>query len=51
MNLVVIFMAVTFWGWIWGVPGALMAVPILVSFKVLCDHIERLRNVGEFLGR
>jgi predicted PurR-regulated permease PerM len=51
MNPVVIFMAVTFWGWIWGVPGALMAVPILVSFKVLCDHIERLRNVGEFLGR
>lgn len=51
MNPVVIFMAVAFWGWIWGVPGALMAVPILVSFKVVCDHVEGLQNLGEFLGR
>ena len=40
----------TFWGWIWGVTGALIAVPLMVILKILCDHSERLAPVGEFLG-
>jgi predicted PurR-regulated permease PerM len=50
MNTVVVFLAVAFWGWLWGVLGALMAVPILVSIRVLCDHLESLSSLGEFLS-
>jgi predicted PurR-regulated permease PerM len=50
LNAVVVFISVVFWGWIWGVPGAFMAVPLLVTLKVLCDHIERLATIGEFLS-
>jgi predicted PurR-regulated permease PerM len=51
LNPVVIFMGIIFWGWLWGIPGALLAVPILVSFKIFCDHIGPLSPIGEFLGR
>lgn len=50
LNPVIIFISVGFWGWIWGVPGALMAVPLLIAFKVVCDHTERLAAIGEFLS-
>ena len=50
LNPVVLFLAVAFWGYVWGVPGALMAVPLLVALKALCDHVERWAAVGEFLG-
>lgn len=50
LNPVVIFLGLTFWGWLWGIPGALMAVPMLAMFKIFCDHIEPLAPIGEFLG-
>ena len=50
LNPVVIFLNLIFWGWIWGVAGALLAVPILAVFKLFCDHIEPLAPIGEFLG-
>jgi predicted PurR-regulated permease PerM len=50
LNPVVIFLALTFWGWLWGIPGALLAVPMLAMFKIFCDHIEPLAPIGEFLG-
>jgi predicted PurR-regulated permease PerM len=50
LNPVVIFLALTFWGWLWGITGAILAVPIMVVFKILCDHSEPLRPIGEFLG-
>jgi hypothetical protein len=49
LNPIVIFVWLIFWGWIWGVAGAFIAVPLLVAFKILCDHIESLRPVGEFI--
>jgi predicted PurR-regulated permease PerM len=50
LNAVASFLAViTFWALL-GIPGALMAVPILVVVKVVCDHVESLRGIGSFLG-
>lgn len=51
LNTVVVFVGLIFWGWIWGVPGALIAVPLMATLKILCDHIEPLQPIGEFMGR
>lgn len=51
LNPVVIFLALLFWGWIWGIPGALIAVPIIAIIKIICDNIETLSSIGEFLGK
>lgn len=50
LNPVVIFLSLTFWTWLWGVAGAILAVPITAVFKILCDRIDRLAPIGEFLG-
>jgi predicted PurR-regulated permease PerM len=50
LNPVVLFLGLTFWGWLWGISGAILAVPIMVVFKIFCDHIEPLAPIGEFLG-
>ena len=49
LNPVVIFVSLIFWTWLWGVPGALLSVPILVSIKVVCDRIPALSSVSELL--
>ncbi len=51
LNPVAIFVGLVFWWWIWGVPGAFIAVPLIATFKIFCDHIEALAPIGEFLGR
>lgn len=48
INPVVIFLSIIFWGWILGIPGALIAVPITVILKILCDHVESLNPICEF---
>ena len=50
LNPVVIFIALTFWGWLWGVIGALLAVPLLATFKIVCDSISLLRPISRLLG-
>lgn len=50
LNPVMIFIGLTFWGWLWGIAGVLLAVPMLVMLKIFCDHIEPLAPIGEFLG-
>ncbi len=50
LNPVALFVGLAFWFWIWGIPGAFIAVPLLATFKIFCDHIEALASVGEFLG-
>ncbi len=51
LNPVALFIGLAFWFWIWGIAGAFIAVPILATFKIFCDHIESLASVGEFLGQ
>ena len=47
----IVFLAIIFWGWLWGVAGALMAVPIITSLKVVADHVPRLSIVASFFRR
>jgi len=50
MNTVVVFITVALWAWLWSVAGMIVAVPMLVVFRVLCDHIPGLERLGNFLG-
>lgn len=50
MNAVAIFLGVLAWGWLWGIWGLLLGVPILVVIKAICDRVDDLKPVGEFLG-
>ena len=50
MNAVVVFVGMLFWGWLWGVWGLLLGVPILMIIKAVCDRVEDLKPVGELLG-
>lgn len=51
INAVMILLALAFWAWAWGIAGIVVAVPILVTFRVLCGHIEALSPIGEFLSQ
>jgi len=51
LNPVVIFVSLIFWTWLWGVPGALLSVPILVSIKVVCDRVPAMAQVTKLLSR
>lgn len=51
LNTVALFVGVMLWGFVWGVPGAILAVPIMVTLKILTDRVPALRPFGEFLGQ
>jgi predicted PurR-regulated permease PerM len=50
MNQVAVFAGLLFWSWIWGIWGMLLAVPMMMVVKVICDHVEPLQPVGHLLG-
>jgi len=50
MNAVAVFVGLLFWGWVWSVWGMLLAVPMLMVLKAICDHVEDFQPVGELLG-
>jgi predicted PurR-regulated permease PerM len=50
LNPVMIFLSMLLWAWIWGVVGALIAVPMLMALKIFCDHVESLRPIAEFVS-
>jgi predicted PurR-regulated permease PerM len=50
LNPVLVIIALVFWYWMWGVAGALLAVPMLATFKIVCDRIRPLMALGHFLG-
>jgi predicted PurR-regulated permease PerM len=51
LNTVAVFVGLMFWWYIWGLTGAIIAVPMLVTMKIFCDHFKSLEPFGEFLGR
>jgi predicted PurR-regulated permease PerM len=50
MNPVAVFVGLLFWSWLWGVWGTILAVPMLMMLKAVCDHVEDLEVVSELLG-
>ena len=50
LNAVAVFLAVAFWAWVWGIVGALIAVPMLVIFKTIADRSERWNRISNFLA-
>lgn len=51
LNTVAIFVGLLFWGWLWGALGLIIAMPLLMIAKTLCDHVENLRPLGDLLGK
>jgi predicted PurR-regulated permease PerM len=50
LNPLIVFLAVLFWGWIWGIVGVLIAVPLTMALKIFCDHFKTLAPIGELLA-
>jgi predicted PurR-regulated permease PerM len=50
LNPVIILLSLIFWGWMWGIVGIILAVPILAAFKIFCAHIEPIEPLAEFLS-
>ena len=51
VNAAVLFIALLFFGWLWGVAGLLLGAPLVAIAKVICDRVDSLKPVGELLGR
>jgi predicted PurR-regulated permease PerM len=51
MHVLVVFLGVLVWTWLWGARGTVLAVPMLVVFKAICDHVEPLAPIGRLLAR
>lgn len=50
INTVAVFICLIFWSWLWGMPGLLLAVPLTLAIKAVCDRIEGLQPLGKLLG-
>lgn len=51
LNTVAVFVSLLFWGWVWGIPGVIMAVPLTVMIQVISSQTERFRGLGILLGQ
>jgi predicted PurR-regulated permease PerM len=49
LNPVLVIGSLIFWDWMWGIPGALLAVPMLAVFKIVCDRVRPLAALGHFI--
>lgn len=50
LSPVVILLSLVFWGWLWGITGALLSVPIAAAIKIVCENIEMLKPVSVMMG-
>jgi predicted PurR-regulated permease PerM len=49
LSPVAVFLSVTVWSWLWGIPGALLAVPLLAATKIVAQHVPRLEPLARIL--
>jgi predicted PurR-regulated permease PerM len=49
LNPVVVIISLIFWYWMWGVPGAVLAVPVLAIIKIICDGIPAWAAIGHLI--
>jgi predicted PurR-regulated permease PerM len=49
MNPVAVFVGLAFWGWMWGLPGLLLAPPLMMILKAICEHVESMKPVAALL--
>jgi predicted PurR-regulated permease PerM len=50
LNPVLVLLSLTFWGWMWGITGVILAVPILAAVKIFCSHIKPMEPLAEFIS-
>ena len=50
LNPVLVILSLFFWHFVWGIAGALLAVPLLAMFKIICDRIKVLQPAGHIIG-
>ena len=50
MSPVAVFVSVLAWGWLWGLWGLLLGIPVMMAVKAVCDRVEDLKAVGELLS-
>ena len=50
LNSAAVFISLLFWGWLWGVGGMLLSIPIIVIAKGVSQHVEQLHPIAELLG-
>jgi predicted PurR-regulated permease PerM len=50
LNPLLVTISLLVWGWIWGALGLVLAVPVMGAIKIICDHVNSLRPVGEWMG-
>ncbi|HUL67147.1 MAG TPA: AI-2E family transporter [Burkholderiaceae bacterium] len=51
LNPLAVFVSVLLWGWLWGIPGALIAVPVLLGLRIACRRIRAMRKFAMYLER
>jgi predicted PurR-regulated permease PerM len=50
INRIALFAGILFWSWLWGIPGMLLAIPLMVAIKAVCDGVDDLQPIGRMLG-
>ena len=50
LSPVIVFISIVFWGWLWGIAGALIAIPIIAALNVVCQHVESLNPISDFIS-
>ena len=50
LNPLVVTLSLFFWAWIWGAMGLILAVPLVGATKIICDYVDSLRGLGDWLG-